>query len=82
VQENVTSSPASSFDESIKTYYEKAEDKRADEAKGFVEGINTIPEKAVIPKETIAPPVRKKNSKALDELLSIIDKEESKLKIK
>lgn len=82
VQENVTSSSVSSFDESIKAYYEKAEENRANEAKEIVEGINTIPEKAVIPKETIAPPVRKKNSKALDELLSIIDKEESKLKIK
>ncbi len=39
-----------------------------------------IPEKAVLPKETIAPPKKQKNSKALAELMNIIDAEESKLK--
>jgi hypothetical protein len=82
VQQNISSSPELSFDESVKAYYEKSEEKTTNEPKEFIEEINTIPEKAVVPKETIAPPVRKKNSKALDELLSIIDKEELKLKNK
>ncbi len=40
----------------------------------------TIPKEAVIPKESLAPAKKKKNSKTLEELMSIIDAEESKLK--
>ncbi len=40
----------------------------------------TIPKEAVIPKESLAPVKKKKNSKTLEELMSIIDAEESKLK--
>ncbi|MCI7766628.1 MAG: signal peptidase I [Oscillospiraceae bacterium] len=39
-----------------------------------------IPEKAVVPKEKLAPPKKKNNSKAISELMSIIDAEETKLK--
>ena len=39
-----------------------------------------IPENAVLPKETIAPPKKQKSNKALAELMSIIDAEENKLK--
>lgn len=61
--------------EPVKTYEPKAvrEDKIVKEAKN-------IPEQAVIPKEKLAPPKKKNNSKAISELMSIIDAEESKLK--
>ena len=39
-----------------------------------------IPENAVLPKETIAPPKKQKSNKALAELMNIIDAEENKLK--
>lgn len=42
--------------------------------------VSTIPENAVIPKENIAPVKKKKNSKTLAELMSLIDAEETKLK--
>ncbi len=71
----------SGFDESVKNYFEKndkpiipAEEKPAAEA------VSTIPENAVIPKENIAPVRKKKSSKTLEELMSIIDAEETKLK--
>lgn len=61
--------------EPVKTYEPKAvrEDKIVKEA-------NNIPEQAVVPKEKLAPPKKKNNSKAISELMSIIDAEESKLK--
>ena len=61
--------------ELIKTYEPKAvrEDKIVKEARN-------IPEQAVVPKEKLAPPKKKNNSKAISELMSIIDAEESKLK--
>lgn len=61
--------------EPVKTYEPKAvrEDKIVKEA-------NNIPEQAVVPKEKLAPSKKKNNSKAISELMSIIDAEESKLK--
>jgi len=67
-----------------KTYYEKPEPVMP--AGGLLSGFDpkgekaAIPEKAVLPKETIAPPKKQKSSKALAELMSIIDAEETKLK--
>ena len=46
----------------------------------IVKEARNIPEQAVIPKEKLAPPKKKNNSKAISELMSIIDAEESKLK--
>jgi signal peptidase I len=40
----------------------------------------SVPRGAVVPKENIAPVTRKKTSKTLDDLMKIIDAEESKLK--
>lgn len=71
----------SGFDESVKSYYEKVvvpEDVKLPEP--VVEETSTIPENAVRPKETLAPPKKKNSSKALAELMSIIDAEETKLK--
>lgn len=61
--------------EPVKTYEPKSvrEDKIVKEARN-------IPEQAVVPKEKLAPPKKKNNSKAISELMSIIDAEESKLK--
>lgn len=61
--------------EAVMTYEPKTvrEDKIVKEAKN-------IPEQAVVPKEKLAPPKKKNNSKAISELMSIIDAEESKLK--
>ena len=71
----------SNFNESIKAYYEKS---YAPEETGEdvppAEIPLTIPEKAVIPKETIAPPKKVRSNKAVAELMSIIDAEETKLK--
>lgn len=39
----------------------------------------TIPAKAVVPKEKLAPPVKRNNSKAISDLMNIIDTEKSKL---
>lgn len=69
------------FEESVKSYYEKVvvpEDMKLPEP--VVEETITIPENAVRPKETLAPPKKKNSSKALAELMSIIDAEETKLK--
>ena len=40
---------------------------------------DSIPKNAAVPKEKLAPPPKKNNSKAISELMSIIDAEESKL---
>ena len=76
VQAETSSPQKSGFDDSVKAYFEKtAENHTVQESSEA-----SIPEKAVLPKETIAPPQKKKNNKALAELMSIIDAEESKLK--
>lgn len=61
--------------EPVKTCEPRAlrEDKIVKEAKN-------IPDQAVVPKEKLAPPKKRNNSKAISELMSIIDAEESKLK--
>ncbi len=80
VQEKVAETKTASFDDSVKAFYTKEEASSGQLDISHLKSVDTIPEKAVIPKETIAPPKRKKNSKTLDELMSIIDKEENKLK--
>lgn len=71
----------SSFEESVKSYYEKVvvPEKEKLPEPAAAETI-TIPENAVRPKETLAPPKKANSSKALAELMSIIDAEETKLK--
>ncbi len=71
----------SNFDESVRSYYEKkfVPDNEPAPANEPAAAAN-IPEKAVIPKENIAPPKKKRTNKALEELMSIIDAEETKLK--
>ena len=65
----------------MKNYFEK-NDKPTVYAgeKPAAEAVSTIPENAVVPKENIAPVRKKKSSKTLEELMSIIDAEETKLK--
>lgn len=71
----------SGFDESVKNYFEKNDNPTVPtEEKPAVETVSTIPENAVVPKENIAPVRKKKSSKTLEELMSIIDAEETKLK--
>lgn len=73
---------ASSFDESVKSYFEKEQPKPSEPAPviGDTAPVSTIPENAVIPKENIAPARKKKSRKTLEELMNIIDAEENKLK--
>ncbi|MDE6709374.1 MAG: hypothetical protein K2J76_02665, partial [Oscillospiraceae bacterium] len=84
VQEQTEAPKASkkaSFEESVKSYYEKVVvPEEAELPKPVVEKTPTIPENAVRPKETLAPPKKANSSKALAELMSIIDAEETKLK--
>ena len=63
-----------------KTYFEKEAPKPEPQEAPAAEMTPTIPEKAVVPKENIAPVKKKKSSKTLEELMSLIDAEESKLK--
>ena len=71
----------SGFDESVKNYFEKNDKPTVyAEEKPAAEAVSTIPENAVVPKENIAPVRKKKSSKTLEELMSIIDAEETKLK--
>lgn len=71
----------SGFDESVKNYFDKNDKPTVSaEEKPAVESVSTIPENAVVPKENIAPVRKKKSSKTLEELMSIIDAEETKLK--
>ena len=71
----------SGFDESVKNYFEKNDKPTVSaEEKPAAEAVSTIPENAVVPKENIAPVRKKKSSKTLEELMSIIDAEETKLK--
>lgn len=71
----------SGFDASVRNYFEKNDKPIVPaEEKPVVESVSTIPENAVVPKENIAPVRKKKSSKTLEELMSIIDAEETKLK--
>lgn len=85
VQEEAHTQP-SSFDESVQSYFsknkpvEEAPKKQPEEVAPVVPPVSTIPENAVAPRETIAPVKKKKSSKTLEELMSIIDAEETKLK--
>lgn len=85
VQEQTDAPRKSGFEQSVKSYYEKSHEKTyvpaAEKlAEAILEETSTIPENAVRPKETLAPPKKKKSSKAVEELMNIIDAEETKLK--
>jgi hypothetical protein len=82
--EAASSASRNSFDESVKAYFDKSVTVRStegsqNEQQEDTEDVN-IPENAVIPKENIAPVKKKKSSKTLEELMNIIDAEETKLK--
>lgn len=83
VQEEASAVKNPAPEENTKSYFEKETavpqgvlmtDFSAEEEKP------AIPENAVLPKETIAPPKKQKSNRALAELMSIIDAEENKLK--
>lgn len=83
VQEETASVRKPSFDDSVKAYFEK--EKSVSQSVPVIDFPSAdekpaIPENAVLPKETIAPPKKQKSSKALAELMSIIDAEETRLK--
>lgn len=82
VQEETAAVKKQSFDDSVKAYYEKTVPgaEKVPEIPSSADEKPAIPEKAVLPKETIAPPKKQKNNKAVAELMSIIDAEENKLK--
>ncbi len=83
VQEETASVRKPSFDDSVKAYFEKEKSvsQSVPETESFLaEEKPAIPTNAVLPKETIAPPKKQKSSKALAELMSIIDAEETRLK--
>ena len=77
VQEEISTPKKSGFDNSVKAYFDKSNDSTAAHTD---KSESLIPDQAVVPKETIAPPKKMKNNKALAELMSIIDAEETKLK--
>ncbi len=77
VQEETSAPKKSAFDDSVKAYFDRKSEP-TEKVVSVEEAL--IPEQAVVPKETIAPPKKKKNNKALAELMSIIDAEETKLK--
>ena len=78
VQDEISTPKKSGFDDSVKAYFDRNSAASNENTAEVVESL--IPEQAVIPKETIAPPKKKNNNKALAELMSIIDAEETKLK--
>lgn len=85
VQEEAAAVKKPLADESVRSYFEKEkselqnmQDTLSDDHAAAEKP--AIPENAVLPKETIAPPKKQKSSKALAELMSIIDAEENKLK--
>ncbi len=86
VQEQTDTAPKkpSGFDESVRSYFEKkyvpAEQEDVPSVTPAQEIQAAIPEKAVLPKETIAPPKKTRSNKAVAELMNIIDAEETKLK--
>ncbi|MCL2054802.1 MAG: hypothetical protein FWG90_10280 [Oscillospiraceae bacterium] len=79
-----------SFDNHSQPFYEKSEKSEPEEkvqipppkpeAQPLPPKISTIPEMAVVPKETLAPPKKKKNNKTVEELMNLINSAESKLK--
>lgn len=78
VQDEISAPKKPGFDDSVKAYFDRSAATVNEEAPEAVESL--IPDQAVVPKETIAPPKKKNNNKALAELMSIIDAEETKLK--
>lgn len=82
VQEETSAAKKTTPDDGAKTYFEKSAPRS--EVLGDIplptDEKPAIPEKAVLPKETIAPPRKQKSNKAVAELMSIIDAEENKLK--
>lgn len=81
----------SGFDESVKTFFTKSE--KTEHAKEITPAATTaseeVPEKpltipadAVVPKEKLAPPAKKKNNKKVEDLMAFIDQAESSLKKK
>lgn len=81
VQEEAAAVKKAVAEENAKPYFEKSAPPAPDD-KVYMpdEEKPAIPENAVLPKETIAPPKKQKSNKALAELMSIIDAEENKLK--
>lgn len=81
VQEEAAAVKKPAAEENVKPYFEKsAPPAPAEKVYMPDEEKPAIPENAVLPKETIAPPKKQKSNKALAELMSIIDAEENKLK--
>ncbi|MDE5992760.1 MAG: hypothetical protein K2G87_06880, partial [Oscillospiraceae bacterium] len=81
VQEETAAVKKPVAEETVKPYFEKsAPPAPAEKVYMPDEEKPAIPENAVLPKETIAPPKKQKSNKALAELMSIIDAEENKLK--
>ena len=87
VQEVTDTPPApkrSGFDDSVRSYYEREKVFVSEDPEPVSVNIPkeppAIPENAVRPRETIAPPQKAKSNKAVAELMSIIDAEETKLK--
>jgi len=78
VQEETSSVKKTTFDDSVKSYFEKSVP--SDNVSLPTDEKPAIPEKAVVPKETIAPPRKQNNNKAVAELMSIIDAEKNKIK--
>lgn len=78
VQDEISAPKKSGFDDSVKAYFDR--NAAADSERAVEAAESLIPDQAVVPKETIAPPKKKNNNKALAELMSIIDAEETKLK--
>ncbi len=78
----------SGFDESVKTFFTKSEKtEQAEEIAPAAESQSeekplTIPADAVVPKEKLAPPAKKKNNKKVEDLMALIDQAESSLKKK
>lgn len=68
------------FEDSVRNYFDRTPKPAPVPAEPAAESVSTIPENAVIPKENIAPVKKKKSSKTLEELMNIIDAEETKLK--
>lgn len=78
----------SAFDESVKTFFTKSD--KTEQAKEIAPAAEaqsdekplTIPAEAVVPKEKLAPPAKKKNNKKVEDLMAFIDQAESNLKKK
>lgn len=90
-EEKPAETKPSAFDESVKTFFSKSE--KTEQAKEIApaaaqtaeeasEKPLTIPAEAVVPKEKLAPPAKKKNNKKVEDLMAFIDQAESSLKKK